>query len=236
MLGHRIVVGALVVAELVRERVGPTVLGADAEPPRIGPGISNVLVRNAAHVVGVVGDEQRHQVCAVLVTPCVHLVHVCVFRCGQPVQIDPHVVLLAVLRLIAVHQANAGSDPAVGVEAVGVIHEQADEGVDVSRRSSGLRSVGDEHVHHFAGARFRQGLRRVRSAAALVTLLSDCCRDRFSALAHLRPEGLPRYPAPRQVVGVVAVDDGESVTERAHPVNLAIVPDRAEHVRAHHDQ
>ena len=82
-----------------------------------------------------------------------YLVHVAVLGNSNSIDVDIHGVLLLVLGLVAVNQAYAVPDLAVGVSAVGVFDEQANEEVDVARRYTGLRRVDDEHVHHFASVR-----------------------------------------------------------------------------------
>ena len=166
-----IVARALVVAEFVCkgeviDRLA--VVGDDAEAEsRLHGSEPRIVERrnpgDAAGAVGLCGDNQDHQVRAMAIAEAVDLVHVtCGVRAatvgeakggieGQAIEVYSHIGVLGIAHLVLVNESQTKPNPGIGVCPVGVVDCELDEGVDVSRRPSRCRRIGDKDIDFVAG-------------------------------------------------------------------------------------
>ena len=228
---------ALVVPQLVREDVGAALLRRDAEGCTFA---SVVEVRDAAEHLPP-ADQQGDQIRPVPVALRVNLVQVSVIVCAQTIEIDTKLVVrLPVVDLVAVDQPDARQNQTVGVIAVGIVEEQANERVDVPRQGARGRGVGDQHVNHVAtvrGCGRRAGIRRERVVVSGSG--SGTALRRVAQLARHgggRPARHPALRARREPAVVAAIHRGEPAAERTQVVGVTVVGDRADHVLAHDHQ
>ena len=144
------------------------VVGDDAESASRQHGTEPGIVErrnpgDAAGAISLCGDNQVHQVRAMAIAEAVDLVHVaCGVRAAtvgpakgrierQAIEVYSHIGVLGIAHLVLVNEPQTESNPGIGVCPVGVVDRELDEGVDVSRRPSYCRRIGDKDIDFVAG-------------------------------------------------------------------------------------
>ena len=142
--GIRVVVGALIVAKLVRKSVvaSCTILPHNTESPtRVGFKVTN------ATSVAITADKHYNQIPSILIPPYMHFIEITILGMSQAVEVGTQFIVFGVFSQIAVNQAQARPNLTVVVYAVSLVECQLNECVDIARFRTSTLGVGNQNVN-----------------------------------------------------------------------------------------
>ena len=187
------------------------------------------LIRTTTAAIAFFLSKQQHyHICSEFFALLKRFIEKAIARRLKPIKVVPlagraALGLRGVRRLVAVHDPEARGDATVLVLQMCMQDKQCDASVDVSGHALCVLRIDDEHIDFVPAVLCPRWCTLWQEGRLLrIGIRNDKVRHEFPMLAKLR--------------SVVEVNGGETVTQRMHAVNRALVVEGPGYVLPHHNE